>query len=151
MLSALMSCCGSEGVKRPSSPRVRSTYQISNWASTTHRKASLDASGDQAGGRHGGRAERLRRQSQLREPELRRPVRGLVDGEELDLDAAIDDDVKAVFDDWSTFSSENAQAPVRERGAEIEAPARDPVGIRQRLGDILLEFVRGRLQRGASQ
>jgi len=27
------------------------------------------------------------------------------------------DDVKAVFDDWKTFSSENAQAPVRERGA----------------------------------
>ncbi len=27
------------------------------------------------------------------------------------------DDVKAVFEDWSTFSSENAQAPVRERGA----------------------------------
>lgn len=28
------------------------------------------------------------------------------------------DDVKAVFDDWATFSSENAQAPVRERGPE---------------------------------
>jgi cytochrome P450 len=27
-------------------------------------------------------------------------------------------DVRAVFDDWETFSSENAQAPVRERGAE---------------------------------
>ena len=27
------------------------------------------------------------------------------------------DDIKAVFDDWETFSSENAQAPVRERGA----------------------------------
>src|SRR3954452_12744579 len=26
------------------------------------------------------------------------------------------DDVKAVFADWATFSSENAQAPVRERG-----------------------------------
>src|SRR6476659_6951162 len=26
------------------------------------------------------------------------------------------DDVKAVFADWETFSSENAQAPVRERG-----------------------------------
>lgn len=26
-------------------------------------------------------------------------------------------DVKAVFEDWQTFSSENAQAPVRERGA----------------------------------
>lgn len=26
------------------------------------------------------------------------------------------DDVKAVFEDWQTFSSENAQAPVRERG-----------------------------------
>src|SRR6185312_11663666 len=30
------------------------------------------------------------------------------------------DDVKAVFDDWATFSSENAQAPVRERGAEAK-------------------------------
>ena len=28
------------------------------------------------------------------------------------------DDIKAVFEDWQTFSSENAQAPVRERGAE---------------------------------
>ncbi|MFF5022096.1 cytochrome P450 [Micrococcus luteus] len=28
------------------------------------------------------------------------------------------DDVKAVFEDWETFSSENAQAPVRERGPE---------------------------------
>ena len=28
------------------------------------------------------------------------------------------DDVKAVFGDWETFSSENAQAPVRERGAQ---------------------------------
>lgn len=28
------------------------------------------------------------------------------------------DDVKAVFTDWETFSSENAQAPVRERSAE---------------------------------
>ncbi len=28
------------------------------------------------------------------------------------------DDVKAVFADWHTFSSENAQAPVRERGRE---------------------------------
>jgi cytochrome P450 len=28
------------------------------------------------------------------------------------------DDVKAVFDDWHTFSSENAQAPVRERGPQ---------------------------------
>lgn len=28
------------------------------------------------------------------------------------------DDIKAVFDDWETFSSENAQAPVRERGPE---------------------------------
>jgi cytochrome P450 len=27
-------------------------------------------------------------------------------------------DVKAVFEDWETFSSENAQAPVRERGPE---------------------------------
>ncbi|WP_449279447.1 cytochrome P450 [Leucobacter sp. GX0328] len=30
------------------------------------------------------------------------------------------DDVKAVFDDWETFSSENAQAPVRQRGAETK-------------------------------
>jgi cytochrome P450 len=30
------------------------------------------------------------------------------------------EDVKAVFDDWLTFSSENAQAPVRERGAEAK-------------------------------
>ena len=30
------------------------------------------------------------------------------------------DDVKAVFEDWHTFSSENAQAPVRERGAEAK-------------------------------
>lgn len=28
------------------------------------------------------------------------------------------DDIKAVFDDWETFSSENAQAPVRSRGPE---------------------------------
>src|SRR4051812_33446933 len=28
------------------------------------------------------------------------------------------DDVKTVFEDWKTFSSENAQAPVRERGPE---------------------------------
>lgn len=28
------------------------------------------------------------------------------------------DDIKTVFEDWQTFSSENAQAPVRERGAE---------------------------------
>lgn len=28
------------------------------------------------------------------------------------------DDIKTVFDDWETFSSENAQAPVREKGAE---------------------------------
>lgn len=28
------------------------------------------------------------------------------------------DDVKAVFDDWETFSSENAQAPVRKRGPQ---------------------------------
>ena len=27
-------------------------------------------------------------------------------------------DVRAVFEDWETFSSENAQAPVRPRGAE---------------------------------
>ncbi|GAB91559.1 cytochrome P450 [Gordonia rhizosphera] len=30
------------------------------------------------------------------------------------------DDVKAVFNDWETFSSENAQAPVRERGPEAK-------------------------------
>jgi len=30
------------------------------------------------------------------------------------------DDVKAVFDDWETFSSENAQAPVRQRSAETK-------------------------------
>src|SRR5690625_3648140 len=28
------------------------------------------------------------------------------------------DDVKAVFEDWETFSSENAQAPVRSRGPQ---------------------------------
>ncbi|MGX1591280.1 cytochrome P450 [Glutamicibacter sp. NPDC055491] len=28
------------------------------------------------------------------------------------------DDVKAVFEDWETFSSENAQAPVRKRGTQ---------------------------------
>jgi cytochrome P450 len=31
------------------------------------------------------------------------------------------DDIKAVFDNWQTFSSENAQAPVRERGPEASA------------------------------
>lgn len=30
------------------------------------------------------------------------------------------DEVKAAFDDWETFSSENAQAPVRERSAETK-------------------------------
>lgn len=30
------------------------------------------------------------------------------------------DDIKAVFDNWETFSSENAQAPVRERGPQAE-------------------------------
>jgi cytochrome P450 len=30
------------------------------------------------------------------------------------------DDVKAVFSDWETFSSENAQAPVRERGPQAK-------------------------------
>ena len=30
------------------------------------------------------------------------------------------DDIKAVFDDWQTFSSENAQAPVRERGPQAK-------------------------------
>lgn len=30
------------------------------------------------------------------------------------------DDIKSVFEDWETFSSENAQAPVRERGAEAK-------------------------------
>lgn len=44
---------------------------------------------DDALQRHGELLERVRRQFQLLEPELRRPVRGLVDGEELDLDAAI--------------------------------------------------------------
>jgi hypothetical protein len=29
-------------------------------------------------------------------------------------------DVRGVFEDWETFSSENAQAPVRERGAEAK-------------------------------
>ncbi|MBF6357050.1 cytochrome P450 [Nocardia higoensis] len=30
------------------------------------------------------------------------------------------DDIKAVFGDWETFSSENAQAPVRERGPQAK-------------------------------
>jgi cytochrome P450 len=30
------------------------------------------------------------------------------------------DDIKAVFDDWETFSSENAQAPIRERGPQAK-------------------------------
>ena len=30
------------------------------------------------------------------------------------------DDIKGVFDDWETFSSENAQAPVRERGEQAK-------------------------------
>ncbi|MDV8009353.1 cytochrome P450 [Rhodococcus sp. IEGM 1318] len=30
------------------------------------------------------------------------------------------DDIKAVFEDWQTYSSENAQAPVRERGQEAK-------------------------------
>ena len=30
------------------------------------------------------------------------------------------DDVKAVFNDWETFSSENAQAPIRERGPQAK-------------------------------
>jgi len=30
------------------------------------------------------------------------------------------DDIKSVFDDWETFSSENAQAPVRERGPQAK-------------------------------
>lgn len=30
------------------------------------------------------------------------------------------DDIKAVFEDWETFSSENAQAPVRERGPQAK-------------------------------
>lgn len=34
-------------------------------------------------------------------------------------------DVKAVFDDWETFSSENAQAPVRPRGAAADAIMRE--------------------------
>lgn len=35
------------------------------------------------------------------------------------------DDVKAVFEDWETFSSENAQAPVRERGPEATKIMKD--------------------------
>ena len=31
------------------------------------------------------------------------------------------DDAKAVFDDWETFSSQNAQAPIRERGPQAKA------------------------------
>lgn len=30
------------------------------------------------------------------------------------------DDIKAVFDDWESFSSENAQAPVRQRGPQAK-------------------------------
>ncbi len=30
------------------------------------------------------------------------------------------DDIKAVFEDWETFSSENAQAPVRQRGPQAK-------------------------------
>src|SRR5690625_831063 len=30
------------------------------------------------------------------------------------------EDVKAVFDNWETFSSENAQAPVRQRGPQAK-------------------------------
>ncbi|AGF71544.1 cytochrome P450 [Corynebacterium halotolerans] len=30
------------------------------------------------------------------------------------------DDIKSVFEDWETFSSENAQAPVRERGPQAK-------------------------------
>ena len=35
------------------------------------------------------------------------------------------DDIKAVFDDWETFSSENAQAPVRERGPQATQIMKD--------------------------
>ncbi|NLA57164.1 MAG: cytochrome P450 [Corynebacterium humireducens] len=35
------------------------------------------------------------------------------------------DDIKAVFEDWETFSSENAQAPVRERGPQATRIMRD--------------------------
>ncbi|HZK32267.1 MAG TPA: cytochrome P450, partial [Corynebacterium sp.] len=35
------------------------------------------------------------------------------------------DDIKAVFDDWETFSSENAQQPVRERGPEATKIMKD--------------------------
>ena len=35
------------------------------------------------------------------------------------------DDIKAVFDDWETFSSENAQAPVRERGPQATRIMKD--------------------------
>lgn len=34
-------------------------------------------------------------------------------------------DVRAVFEDWETFSSENAQAPVRERGPEASRIMKD--------------------------
>lgn len=34
-------------------------------------------------------------------------------------------DVRAVFENWETFSSENAQAPVRERGAQAKQIMRD--------------------------
>lgn len=35
------------------------------------------------------------------------------------------DDIKSVFDDWETFSSENAQAPVRERGPQATQIMKD--------------------------
>ncbi len=35
------------------------------------------------------------------------------------------DDIKSVFEDWETFSSENAQAPVRERGPQATKIMKD--------------------------
>lgn len=35
------------------------------------------------------------------------------------------DDIKSVFDDWESFSSENAQAPVRERGPQATQIMKD--------------------------
>lgn len=35
------------------------------------------------------------------------------------------DDIKSVFEDWETFSSENAQAPVRERGSQATKIMKD--------------------------
>ena len=35
------------------------------------------------------------------------------------------DDIKAVFEDWESFSSENAQAPVRKRGPQATKIMKD--------------------------